>query len=54
MLNKNNNLFINGNSYYLKSSENVNDIKEEIESYFMKEDVKYELKKLQSGELKIK
>ena len=54
VLNKNNNLFINGNSYYLKSSENVNDIKEEIESYFMKEDVKYELKKLQSGELKIK
>ena len=54
VLNKNNNLFINGNSYYLKPSENVNDIKEEIESYFMKEDVKYELKKLQSGELKIK
>lgn len=54
VLNKNNNLFINGNSYYLKSSENVNDIKQEIESYFMKEDVKYELKKLQSGELKIK
>lgn len=54
VLSKNNNLFINGNSYYLKSSENANDIKEEIESYFMKEDVKYELKKLQSGELKIK
>ena len=54
VLNKKNNLFINGNSYYLKSSENVNDIKEEIESYFLKEDVKYELKKLQSGELKIK
>lgn len=54
VLNKNNNLFINGNSYYLKSSENVNDLKEEIESYFTKDNIEYKVDEIKSGELQIK
>ena len=49
VLSNNNYLIINGSSYYLKSKENAKDLKEEIESYLIKEDVKYELKEIQSG-----
>ena len=51
VLNNNNYLIINGSSYYLKSKENAKDLKEEIESYLIKEDVKYELKEIQSGKI---
>lgn len=51
VLNRNNNLFVNGNRYYLKSSENVNELKEEIESYFIKDNIEYRIDEIKSGEL---
>ena len=51
VLNKNNNLFVNGNRYYLKASENVNELKEEIESYFIKDNIEYRIDEVKSGEL---
>ena len=51
VLNKNNNLFVNGNRYYLKASENVNEFKEEIESYFIKDNIEYRIDEVKSGEL---
>ena len=54
VLNNYNYIVIRGNSYCLKSNENINDLKEKIESYFIKDSVKYELNEIHSGELIIR
>ena len=44
-------LMLPGNTYYLKSKENIKDLKEEVERYFIENNIKYEIKEISSGKL---
>lgn len=51
ILNNNNNIVLKGNWYYLKSKENVIELKKEIENLFKENNIEYEIKEIPSGEI---
>lgn len=53
ILNNNNNIFLKGNWYYLKSKENVIELKKEIENLFKENNIEYEIKEIQNDNINI-
>ena len=53
ILNNNNNIVLKGNWYYLKSKENVIELKKEIENLFKENNIEYEIKEIQNDNINI-
>ena len=52
-MNNNNNILLKGNWYYLKSKENVIELKKEIENLFKENNIEYEIKEIQNDNINI-